>query len=98
MIKIIRSEEFIENINKIKDDRLATIITQRLLRLKEGNFGDVKFVGENVYELRIHYGSGYRMYYTIHGYEIALLLCAGSKSDQKNNIIKAKKIAREIQK
>ena len=74
---------------------MATIITQRLLRLKEGNFGDVKFLGENVFELRIHYGSGYRLYYTVHGDEIVLLLCAGSKTDQKNNIIKAKKMAKE---
>ncbi|MCL2063906.1 MAG: type II toxin-antitoxin system RelE/ParE family toxin [Candidatus Cloacimonetes bacterium] len=96
MIKINRSKEFIDNIDEIKDDRLATIITQRILRLSQGNFGDTKSVGYNIYELRIHYGAGYRIYYTIHGQEIIFLLCAGSKSDQKKDILKAKKIAKEV--
>ena len=96
MTKIIRTQEFVDNISKIKDDKLTTVITQRLLRIKEGNFGDTKSIGDDVFELRIHYKAGYRIYYTIRKQEIIILLCSGSKSEQKKDIIKAKLLAREV--
>ena len=92
---IIRSQEFIKNIKSIKDAKLNTIITRRLTRLFDGNFGDTKALGGGIFEIRIHYGSGYRIYYTRRGEEIIILLCAGDKSDQKKDLETAKKLLKE---
>ena len=62
----------------------------RLDRLKEGNFGDHKAVGEGVYELRFFFGSGYRVYFGKSGDKLILLLCGGNKSSQQRDIKKAK--------
>ena len=49
----------------------------RIKRLEEGNPGDVKPVGEGIFEMRIDYGTGYRVYYKETGEEIIILLCGG---------------------
>ena len=55
-----------------------------------GNFGDSKSIGDGVAELRIHFGSGYRVYYAKEGTSIYLLLCGGDKSSQSRDIKQAK--------
>lgn len=65
-------------------------IFTRLDRLKMGNFGDCKSVGDGVFELRIHCGPGYRIYFSRIGSRIILLLCAGDKGTQEKDIQKAK--------
>ncbi|MEN8219448.1 MAG: type II toxin-antitoxin system RelE/ParE family toxin [Pseudomonadota bacterium] len=65
-------------------------IRVRIDRLKRGHFGDSKSVGEGVYELRIDYGPGYRVYFGKVGLTIVLLLCGGDKSTQQVDIRKAK--------
>lgn len=66
------------------------IVLLRLTRIKSGNFGDCKNIAEKIYELRIHYGSGYRIYFTKEKKELVILLCAGDKSSQSKDIKKAK--------
>ncbi|MDR1826472.1 MAG: type II toxin-antitoxin system RelE/ParE family toxin, partial [Rickettsiales bacterium] len=61
-----------------------------------GNFGDAKPVGEGVSEMRIKYGPGYRLYYTVRGREVVILLCGGDKSGQRRDIEKAKKLCKEV--
>ncbi|MEB3179318.1 MAG: type II toxin-antitoxin system RelE/ParE family toxin [Nostocaceae cyanobacterium] len=61
----------------------------RFARLQLGNFGDYRFVGEGVYELRIDYGPGYRVYFGQVGNTIILLLCGGDKSTQNRDLLKA---------
>ncbi len=61
-----------------------------------GNAGDVKAVGEGVYEMRIHTGAGYRIYFVERGLEIVVLLCGGDKSSQQKDIEKAKQLAKEL--
>lgn len=56
------------------------------------NFGDAKPVGDGVFEMRIDYGSGYRLYYALRGNEPVLLLIGGNKSSQQRDIAKAKKL------
>lgn len=65
----------------------------RLARIRKGNLGDCKAVqgGIGLYEIRIHFGPGYRIYYGVKGKQILLLLCGGDKGAQKNDILKAKK-------
>ena len=61
----------------------------RLDRARLGNLGDHKQVAEGVWELRIDYGPGYRVYYAIEGNRILLLLVGGDKQSQKRDIAKA---------
>ncbi len=71
-------------------------ITQRLERIKDGNLGDNKWFGD-IGEFRFFFGSGYRIYYTIQGNQIILLLCGGDKSSQSNDIQKAREILKIIE-
>lgn len=67
-------------------------ILKRIERVEEGNFGDHCSVGGGVWELRIHYGPGYRVYYGENGLKIVLLLCGGDKGAQKKDIRKAREL------
>ena len=71
-------------------------IVKRLERIYDNNFGDYKQIAPNLYELRFFFGSGYRIYYTIQGETIVMLLYAGDKSDQKKNIEIAKSYLKDI--
>lgn len=62
-----------------------------------GNFGDAKTFGDGVYDLRIDYSPGYRVYYPQRGSEIVLLPVGGDKSSQQKDIAKAKKLKEEYE-
>lgn len=62
----------------------------RLDRVRLGNLGKNRHVGEGVYELKIDYGPGYRAYYALNGKTVVLLLIGGDKSTQKKDILQAK--------
>ena len=70
-------------------------IFTRLDRVETGNLGDHRSVGEDVSELRFHFGSGYRVYYGETDDIIVLILCGGDKSSQKNDVLKAKQYWKE---
>ena len=70
----------------LQDRQAVTRIIARLDRVRHGNFGDHKPITEGVWELRIDYGPGYRVYYCLDGEYIVLLLCGGDKSTQKADI------------
>jgi putative addiction module killer protein len=74
----------------LRDIRAQARIEQRLDRLESGNIGDCKPVGDGIYELRIDYGGGYRIYFGQIGAVVILLLCGGDKSTQNRDIRKAK--------
>jgi putative addiction module killer protein len=92
---ILRTDIFIDWLNALRDRRAAARIAARIMRLEDGNAGDVKPVGEGVSEMRIDYGPGYRVYFTRRGKEIILLLCGGDKRTQSRDIALAKKLAKE---
>jgi len=68
----------------------------RLSRLEDGIFGDHKVIGHGVSELRIDYGPGYRIYYTVQKGIVILLLFGGDKFSQERDIIKAKQLLKDI--
>ena len=68
----------------------------RIDRLQDGNAGDVAPVGEGVSELRLHFGSGWRVYYTERNYQIIILLAGGNKSTQAKDIKLAQTLARNL--
>lgn len=80
-----------------KDPRAASKIDTRVDRAESGNFGDYRFEREGVWELKIDYGPGYRVYYALDGDRIILLLVGGDKPSQKQDLAKAVKFWREYQ-
>jgi len=90
------TENFKNWIRSLKDRIAQAVINARIRRISAGNFGDVKPVGNNVSELRIDYGPGYRVYFTLRKREIIILLCGGDKSTQERDIAKAVKIEKEL--
>lgn len=65
-------------------------IMVRLERVRQGNFGDHRSLGDGVSELRIDFGLGYRVYYGQHGRKLVILLVVGSKQSQDQDIKTAK--------
>ena len=80
----------------LRDGRARLRVQARVRQMSMGNFSDAKSVGEGVMETRIHYGPGYRLYYTRRGNEIVVLLVGGDKSTQGKDIARAKLLARNI--
>ena len=83
-------EPFTEWFESIADKITLNRIERRIDRLKRGNFGDCKSVGEGVFELRLHFGSGYRIYFGEVANTVVVLLCGGDKSSQTRDIERAK--------
>lgn len=81
---------FVEWFQELQDQRTQSKIQKRLQHLENGNFGDCQSVGEGVYELRLHFGPGYRIYFGRIDNTIVLLLCGGDKSSQARDITRAK--------
>ena len=96
MIQIKSTTIFKQWLDNLKDLRARAKIQTRIKRLQMGNFGDVKPVGEGVSELRITEGKGYRVYLKNQHGVIVILLCAGDKASQENDIKKAKALAKEL--
>jgi putative addiction module killer protein len=76
-------------LNGLADPKAVARIIARIDRTENGNFGDHRFVGKGVWELRIDHGPGYRVYYATAGRHILLLLCGGDKRKQSADIRRA---------
>jgi putative addiction module killer protein len=83
--------------NNLKDLRARVRIDLRLNAVKKGDFGVQRSIGNGVFELKIDYGPGYRVYYKKAGNEIVVLLCGGEKSTQDADIAKAKELVEELE-
>jgi len=90
---VLRSKEFDEWLTALKDAKGKARIIARIRSAEHGNLGDVQPVGGGISEMRIHFGPGYRVYFTQRGKLLILLLVAGDKSSQKRDIKKAKSLA-----
>lgn len=85
---------FIDWLNSL-DKTIKSRVKSRLTRLLENNFGDYKKIDSDISELRLKFGSGYRIYYTEIDNVIILLINGGDKSTQSKDIEKAKLILQE---
>jgi len=81
---------FTDWLKKLRDRKACQKIHIQIDRLRLGNAGDYKSLGDGIYELRIHYGPGYRIYYGKEGNKIILLLCGGNKASQRQDVNLAK--------
>ena len=89
-------EPYEEWVNSYRNRKTRAIIRERVNRLHLGNFGDYKRLNADLYELRIHYGPGYRVYFGMVDRVIVILLCGGSKKTQRRDIQKAKEYWKEL--
>jgi len=96
MIDVRQTDTFKQWLSGLRDRVSAAIIARRIRRLEDGNFGDVKSVGDRVSELRIDCGPGFRVYLTRRGQEVVILLCGGDKSTQARDIATAKSLLKEL--
>ena len=77
--------------DSLRDTKTKARIESRLTRIELGHPGDHKPVGQGVFELRLMFGSGYRIYFGLDGENIILLLIGGNKNSQATDIKKAQK-------
>jgi len=98
MNTFLKSDEFNSWLVDLKDQIGKALITKRIRSAEAGNFGDCEPVGKGVSELRIHYGPGYRAYFTRRGDVVYFLLLGGDKSTQKRDVKRAKEMARTLPK
>lgn len=96
MIEIRQTEVYAKWFAKLRDRQARARIDVRIRRLSLGNPGDVRPVGEGVSELRIDYGSGYRVYYVQRGSTVVILLAGGDKRTQTRDIQTAVELARNL--
>lgn len=75
--------------NRLKSQKAAKVATS-LYRMEQNNFSNVKGVGEGVFERKINFGPGYRVYFGKDGSTIVVLLCGGTKKQQSKDIVAAK--------
>jgi putative addiction module killer protein len=92
--EIERTETYAKWFRRLKDAEAKKRIKFRIDRAGMGNFGDWVPEGGDVRAMRINYGPGYRLYYTIRDNKILFLLCGGDKRTQKNDIKKAHKLSK----
>ncbi len=93
---ILQTELFSSWFSRLKDRRARACIQVRIDRAEDGNFGDHKSVGNGVSEMRIDYGQGYRVYYTLRGTTMIVLLAGGDKSSQAKDVKIAQALARQL--
>ena len=96
MFQIERTVEFEDWLDGLHDRTAQKRVAMRIRRIETGLLGDWKTVGDGVSEIRIDYGPGYRLYYTIRRQVIVILLCGSAKIDQKRTMRRAKELAKTV--
>jgi len=89
---------FDEWFDSLRDQRMQVAVDARLARVRAGNFGDCKSVGGGMFELRIAFGPGLRVYYGRHGQQVVVLLGGGDKRSQSRDIRRAKQLWQQFTK
>src|ERR1700757_648373 len=92
MAEVRQTEEFSGWLRRLRDANAVARIVARIRRMEMENPGDTKSVGRGVFEMRIDYGPGYRIYYVRRGTQIVILLCGGDKRTQQQDIKRAQKL------
>ena len=85
------SEPFSGWLRGLRDGTARSRIRQRVAPVRLGNFGDARSLGDGLFELRVHFGPGYRVYFGREGDRVVILLSCGDKGSQKRDIERAKR-------
>jgi putative addiction module killer protein len=92
---LVRFDEWFDS---LRDKRMQAVVDARVARVRAGNFGDCKSVGGGVFELRVAFGPGLRVYYGLYGRQVVVLLGGGDKSSQLRDIRRAQQLWQQFTK
>jgi putative addiction module killer protein len=95
-IKVEKTEVFDKWFSKLRDRRARSVIDKHINRIANGNVGVVGILGGGVFEKKINYGPGYRLYFADKDRHWIILLCGGDKSTQERDIELAHKLKKEV--
>ena len=96
MYTVVETEAFAAWMETLRDKSTRGRLQIRLRKAGLGHLGDVKPVGDGVWEMREFFGPGWRMYYVMQGSTIVVMLGGGDKSSQQRDIERARKMAQEL--
>lgn len=96
MLEVRQTQKYSAWFAGLRDRAAKARIDIRIRRLSLGNPGDVRPVGEGVFELRVNFGPGYRVYFVQRANVYVVLLAGGAKSTQGSDIVQAKALARDL--
>ncbi|WP_286913789.1 MULTISPECIES: type II toxin-antitoxin system RelE/ParE family toxin [unclassified Pseudomonas] len=97
MMCVEQTESFARWLAGLKDLRARLAVGRRIERATMGNLGDFKALGGGLSELRVDVAAGYRVYFTRRENRLIVLLVGGDKSSQVADILKARKLAKELE-
>lgn len=80
----------------LRDLRAKVAIARRIEQAENGNLGKTRSVGSGVSEMKFDLGPGYRVYFTVRGREVIVLLAGGDKSSQSADIRRAHALAKQV--
>lgn len=96
MYNVIETDTFQQWVDGLRDRATRIRLRRRLGKAMRGNLGDVKAVGDGVWEMREFFGPGWRLYYVQRGDVLIVMLGGGDKSSQERDIAAAQVMAKEI--
>jgi putative addiction module killer protein len=97
MFTVKMTPEFAAWLDGLKDRMTRLRLSRRLDKAQRGNLGDVRYVGDGLFEMREFFGPGWRMYYTVRDKNIIVMLGGGGKSTQSSDIAKAKQLLAQLE-
>jgi putative addiction module killer protein len=96
MYEIETVADFDNWLKSIRDGKTRLVIVKRIRSMSLGTLGETRSLGNGLFEVKIRFGPGFRLYFVNRGARIIVLLCGGDKSTQERDITKARKMAEEI--
>jgi putative addiction module killer protein len=78
-------------LNGLADQRARVLIDKAVAKVRLGNLGQHKSVGEGVQEIVLDYSPGYRIYFGEHGATLVIMFCGSAKKKQEEAIKQAKR-------
>jgi putative addiction module killer protein len=96
MYDIETTQAFDYWLESIRDRKTRMVIVKRIRSMAQGSLGETRPLADGLFEAKIRYGPGFRLYFVNKGTKIIVLLCGGDKSTQKRDIVQAREMAREI--
>ena len=91
-MEVVESATFRRWVRDLRDRRAVARINARLRKVSLGHFGDARPGGGGIYEMRIHHGPGYRLYFLRRDITV-IFLCGGEKGNQQRDIERARQLA-----
>jgi putative addiction module killer protein len=96
MYEIETTEEFDIWLNGLRDINAKGFIAKRITIMSTGSIGETRSLGGGLFEAKVRYGPGYRLYFINKEGRIIVLLCGGNKTTQQRDIKRAKELAKEF--